>query len=137
MRRILSISVLAVFFLSVVSLAYGGRSLDLSWAQRYGTVVFENGRLKLPNMSSVDVDSGSPGAYPFLVIRLADGTVMTAGCNRNGQLGNETTINRYYPPARVSGSGGSGYLTDIVSVAVGYEHVLVLRLDGTVWAWRL
>jgi hypothetical protein len=65
MRRIFSISLLAVIFLSVVSLAYGGRSLDLSSAQRYGTVVYENGRLKLPSMSSVDVDSGSSGAYPF------------------------------------------------------------------------
>jgi alpha-tubulin suppressor-like RCC1 family protein len=88
-------------------------------------------------MSSVEVDSGSSGAYPFSVVRMPDGTVMTAGCNRSGQLGNGTTVNRYYPPGRVLGPGGSGYLTDIVSVAVGYEHVLALRSDGTVWAWGL
>ncbi len=58
-----------------------------------------------------------------------DGTVWAWGWNESGQLGDGTSVNRL-SPVQVAG------LTGAVSVASsGRDHTLVLRTDGTVWAW--
>jgi len=58
----------------------------------------------------------------------SDGTVWAWGRNREGQLGDGTTINRS-TPVQVGGLSG------VVAVTAGNDHSLVLKRDGTVWAW--
>jgi len=73
----------------------------------------------------------------FMVALASDGTVRTWGSNANGQLGYETPSdcgsNRTSAcgraPAPVAG------ITDAVAVEAGFDHVLVLRADGTVVAF--
>jgi len=64
----------------------------------------------------------------FSIVRLQDGTVWTVGENGLGQLGDGTTTTRS-TWAAVSG------ISDVVSIAVGIQHVLALTSDGSVWAW--
>lgn len=64
-----------------------------------------------------------------------DGTVWAWGLGDSGQLGNGTTITRQTAPGQVLGSGGSGYLTDVMAISVGGSHSVALKRDGTVWAW--
>ncbi len=57
-----------------------------------------------------------------------DGTVRAWGCNRDGRLGDGTTVDRAAP-------GRVGGLADIVQVAAGGDHSLALTADGVVMAW--
>lgn len=59
---------------------------------------------------------------------LRDGTVMAAGRNVRGQLGDGTTVTRL-SPVRVP------TLDQIIAVEAGGEYSVALRSDGTVWAW--
>ena len=65
-----------------------------------------------------------------------DGTVWGWGANGVGQLGDNTTTDRY-TPIQVLGPGGTGYLTDITVITVGWYHSLALKDDGTVWTWGI
>ncbi|MDB6131958.1 MAG: chromosome condensation regulator [Verrucomicrobiales bacterium] len=56
-----------------------------------------------------------------------DGTVLAAGFNGTGQLGDGTSIDRS-TPVPVSG------LRNVQAVAAGHDHSLFLKQDGTVWA---
>lgn len=63
-------------------------------------------------------------------VALKGDTVWTWGDNYYGQLGDGTMyINRRSTPLQVQG------LTGVTAVAAGYEHTVVLKGDGTVWAW--
>jgi alpha-tubulin suppressor-like RCC1 family protein len=64
----------------------------------------------------------------------SDGTVWTWGDNSYGQLGDNTTTRRS-TPVQVSGTGGSGFLTDVKAIAAGIDHMVALKSDGTVWTW--
>ncbi|HLL48411.1 MAG TPA: hypothetical protein VK399_17045, partial [Longimicrobiaceae bacterium] len=59
----------------------------------------------------------------------ADGTVWGWGSGTLGQFDGEAIFSRHPTPRRLYG------LTGVVSAAVGEEHSLVLKADGTVWAW--
>jgi alpha-tubulin suppressor-like RCC1 family protein len=59
----------------------------------------------------------------------ADGTVVAWGSNADGQLGIGVPGGTFAIPQTVSG------LTDVTAIAVGTDHSLALRNDGTVWAW--
>jgi len=60
----------------------------------------------------------------------SDGTVFDWGRGPLG--GTETQSNT---PIPVPGSGGTGYLTQIIAIAQGDRHYMALRSDGTVWTW--
>ena len=64
----------------------------------------------------------------------SDGTVWAWGWNDYGQLGDGTTTNRN-TSVQVAGEGGIGYLDGVIAIAVGDDHSLALKSDGTVWAW--
>lgn len=70
------------------------------------------------------------GGQLFSAARLADGTVDTWGYDGQGQLGDGQTAQVFrLTPAPVPG------LTGVTEIAVGANHTLALRSDGTVWAW--
>lgn len=69
--------------------------------------------------------------WDHMVALAADGTVWTWGANGDGQLGNGTKgVNTYSSvPIQVSG------LISITGVSAGDGSTVVLKSDGTVWAW--
>jgi len=68
------------------------------------------------------------GAYHSLALR-PDGSLLSWGFNRFGQLGDGTTVDRLQPVA-VTGLSG------VVSVANGsWFHTLAVGADGSAWAW--
>lgn len=73
------------------------------------------------------VDSVSLGSAFGLALRF-DGSVMSWGANREGQLGDGTTFDRSSPQA-VAG------LPPIRSIKAGGYHSLGLAQDGFIWAW--
>lgn len=84
-----------------------------------------------------DIIAVSAGLWHSLALR-ADGTVWTWGFNRHGQLGNQATVpreNELLPIQVVGGATEEAFLTDIIAISAGDNHNLVLRADGTVWAW--
>ncbi|MDR6999281.1 HYR domain-containing protein [Neobacillus niacini] len=65
---------------------------------------------------------------------LNDGTVLTWGNNEYGQLGDGTNTSSNVP-VQVLGTGGSGFLNNVVAIAAGGFHSLALLNDGTVVGW--
>ena len=64
----------------------------------------------------------------------SDGTVWSWGVNTGGLLGDGTTTQRN-APVQVLGTGGTGFLTDIMAIDAGFQHNSALRSDSTVWTW--
>jgi len=58
-----------------------------------------------------------------------DGTLWLWGANSNGQLGDNTIIDRSSPVQTVSGG------TNWKQVAAGSIHTSAVKTDGTLWAW--
>jgi alpha-tubulin suppressor-like RCC1 family protein len=72
----------------------------------------------------------------------ADHTLLTDGSltwdwgrNQVGQLGLGKTNALALTAARVHGPGAIGLLSNVTAVAGGASHNIVLKDDGTVWAW--
>ncbi|MDZ7587407.1 MAG: hypothetical protein U0946_06655, partial [Patescibacteria group bacterium] len=64
-----------------------------------------------------------------------DGTVYCWGYNGSGQLGDNTTTNRY-TPVQVHGVYNTGVLTSISQiVSTIFRHSCALKTDGTVYCW--
>lgn len=84
----------------------------------------------LSNMSKV-----SAGASHTVTLK-DDGTVWAWGNNNAGQLGDNSTFTTW-TPVQVVGSGGIGFLTDIIAVAAGMNSTftVALKSDHTVWTW--
>src|SRR3989339_205764 len=72
---------------------------------------------------------GVAAGYRFTVALKGDGTIWAWGINNTGQLGNGTTVNSSIP-VQVTGLS-----TAAIAVSAGYDHVLSLKSDNTVWAW--
>ncbi len=85
------------------------------------------GEVELPQNSFVTEPQVSAGGGHVLALK-SDGTVWSWGENREGQLGDGTTVDKH-TPVKVSG------LTDMVALSSGSYHSLALKSDGTVWAW--
>src|ERR1700719_4309165 len=69
------------------------------------------------------------GGYSHSVLLNSDGTVWTWGSNSYGELGYVGTGSINLEPRQVPGLSG------MTAVAAGTSHNLVLKSDGTVWAW--
>ena len=55
-----------------------------------------------------------------------DGSLWAWGLNRDGQLGDGTTIDRVSPVK---------IMDDVVSVSAGSAHTLAVKSDGSLWSW--
>ena len=63
------------------------------------------------------------------VARKSDGTLWSWGDNRDGQLGNETRIDRNTPTQEITGA------TNWSVLAAGEYHTVACKSDGTLWSW--
>ena len=96
-----------------------------------GTVWVFGGSLGTPTQEPglSNVVAVSTGFFASAALE-ADGTVWVWGRNDDGELGNGTsTPNQVFPPGPVPGLSG------VTAVAVGWDHLLALRADGTLVAW--
>jgi alpha-tubulin suppressor-like RCC1 family protein len=75
-------------------------------------------------------------AFGYTVALKQDGTVWAWGYNGDGELGDGTETG-YSTPVQVVGPGGIGFLTGVTAIAVGLDHTVALKQDGTVWTWGL
>jgi alpha-tubulin suppressor-like RCC1 family protein len=71
----------------------------------------------------------------FSLALKSDGTVWAWGLNTNGQLGDNSTVQRNV--ATQVKTAASTYLTGITAIAAGASHSLALKSDGYVWGWGL
>jgi alpha-tubulin suppressor-like RCC1 family protein len=80
---------------------------------------------RVPGLSGVvQIAAGAASDYALK----SDGTVWAWGYNLDGELGDDTTLNRLYP-SQVPG------LTGIGKIAAGQEVAYAIRANGTVMAW--
>jgi len=66
----------------------------------------------------------------------SDGTVLAAGANDVGQLGDNTTATQQVNAVFVRDAANNVF-TGVTSIASSWRHTLVKRSDGSVWAWGL
>lgn len=93
----------------------------------------------LPVRYEVDVDGlvSVVNRQTFMLGLHSDGTVLSWGSNGSGQLGRDADTD-----CGSSGTSACGRtptvvpgVTGAVAIGAGFEHALVLREDGSVWAW--
>lgn len=70
----------------------------------------------------------------FSVGLRSDGTVWTWGSNEFGTLGDGTALNSALP-VQVKDTTGLFFLSDIVAIDAGKDHVMALSSTGTVFVW--
>ncbi|MCX7710659.1 MAG: hypothetical protein N2484_12530 [Clostridia bacterium] len=63
---------------------------------------------------------------------MADAIAYSWGSNSAGQLGNSSNIPNSNVPVQVV---NTGLMSNITAIASGGDHNLVIKSDGTVWAW--
>jgi len=63
-----------------------------------------------------------------------DGTLWTWGRNNNGQLGDNTTVNRSTPVTTFAG-GTNWKSVSCAGNALGGGHTAAIKTDGTLWGW--
>ena len=130
------------------SLAILGDGTVITWGDNSrgqignGTIVDRNrptvvNGLPLPAIAIAGgLGNTSGGGFEGLhsVAVLTDGSVWAWGANENGQLGDNSTIDRL-APVQVRGVGNIGFLANVVDVKAGRTHTIALVNDGTVRAW--
>lgn len=84
---------------------------------------------KVPTPTDVDVTSIAAGGYHSLATG-DDGTTYAWGNNANGQLGDESKVQRLTPTPVKAPDGVS-----FGSIAAGAYHSLAISLDGTPYGW--
>jgi len=76
---------------------------------------------------AVNWRSVSAGSAHIVAIK-SDGTLWAWGWNYNGQLGNGSLTNEFFPVQ-------IGTATNWQSVSAGGSHTVAIKRDGTLWAW--
>ena len=79
-------------------------------------------------ISATDIIAVSCGSFHTAILK-SDGTVYTFGRNSSGQLGLGNLTNRA-SPLQISGN-----FNDIVAVSCGNYHTIILKSDGTAYAF--
>ncbi|MEZ5660279.1 MAG: hypothetical protein R3E83_17625 [Burkholderiaceae bacterium] len=113
-----------------------------------GTVVTwgsnSRGQLTVANPATVDPTPGIvalpgsaravAGTADVSLAVLNDGTVHTWGSDNLGALGQGSLVSRLSAPGPVVTASGAP-LTDVVSIQTCFRTAVVVRRDGSVWAW--
>ncbi|MCL2104189.1 MAG: RCC1 repeat- and reductase domain-containing protein [Kiritimatiellaeota bacterium] len=107
---------------------YSGQLGNGTWITRYTPVQVDNGGLS--NITAV-----AAGEEHTVALK-DDGTVWAWGYNGSGRLGDGTMVDQN-TPVQAKGVGGEGVLSNITAVAAGDSHTVVVKDDGTVWAYGL
>ncbi len=115
------------------TLALQGNGTLLSWGNNNLGKLGNNSTIDSPSPVSVQnltsVVAVAAGEQHSMALR-SDGTVWVWGSNGFGQLGNGTSEFNPHPlPVQVPG------LSDVIAISAHQNHNLVLKADGTVWAW--
>lgn len=84
------------------------------------------------NVMDSIIDIGTGMMHSFAIH--SNGTAYSWGSNNNGQLGDGTTFDRYYP-VQILGPGGSGLLDNIVELEGGHMLSVARKSDGTIYCW--
>jgi len=114
--------------------AWGRHDFGILGGDRRGTESKRDRPTPVANLGGV---VGIAGCYYAAAALRRDGTVWMWGEDRQGIMGTGkfpeayTSGDMHYVPARVQG------LADVVQIACGYDHMLALQRDGSVWAWGL
>ncbi len=107
-------------------------------AGQLGDGTLDNHSAPIP-VSGLSRVIGVGAGFEFSAALRSDGTVWTWGGNKSGQLGNgvQGIGSAFYrlTPGQVLGLGGAGFLTGVAQIAVGFDWVVALMSDGTVWSW--
>lgn len=80
-----------------------------------------------------DVTGIAAGSRHTVTLK-SDGTLVSCGCNVEGELGDGTMVNKT-TPVQVKGENGIGLLTGVTVVTGGNHDTIVLKNDGSVWGW--
>jgi hypothetical protein len=90
--------------------------------------------LEASNLEGAELKAIAGGANHSLALK-NDGTVLAWGLNQDGQLGDGTNTDSSTPVEVKDPNDPSGYLSGVSAIAAGGAHSLVLKSDGSVWAW--
>jgi len=78
--------------------------------------------------SITDWTQVSAGGYNTMALR-ANGTIWAWGQNKYGQLGDNTTVDKFSPVSVVGG------FSDWIQVSAAFRQTLAIRSNGTMWGW--
>ncbi|AEC02213.1 fimbrillin family protein [Parasphaerochaeta coccoides] len=95
-----------------------------------GTII---DKTTIPVQVMTNVAAVSAGLNHTMIVK-KDGTLWATGRNNEGQLGDGTTTLRGAPVRVKDDTDISGFMTDVAAVFAGYEHTMILKTDGTLWA---
>ncbi|MFC2166996.1 PKD domain-containing protein [Acidobacteriota bacterium] len=115
---------------STSTISQASLSIDPNWehANEY----------KIITLKDFDAPVEDPASWvPLVDVNLdMDSTVYGMGSNSNGQLSQGGTGGLdIYPRQVLDPSDPSGFMSEVKSVAAGFNHSLALKNDGTVFAW--
>ncbi len=81
-----------------------------------------------------DVKQVSAGGAHTMILKEND-TLWAVGLNNFGQLGDSTTNHANIPvQVRTAPAPGGGPITEVDQVSSGFEHTMILKINGELWA---